>query len=110
MSEIKPVFLPERNRFALDDDGKHIGAAHYRDFDGADGVERVFFHTTVNDEYGGQGLASVLVKYALENTIASGAKIVAVCPYVKAYVAKHKEYEPNLVAPTPAHLDILPRG
>lgn len=109
MSEIKPVFLPERRRFALDDDGKLIGEAHYRDFEGSDGVERIFFHTTADEEYGGQGLASVMVKYALENTIASGAKIVAVCPYVKAYVAKHSDYDAHLVEPTKAHLGILPR-
>ncbi|UTT39702.1 N-acetyltransferase [Glutamicibacter mishrai] len=110
MSEIKPVFLPERRRFALDDDGKIIGAAHYRDFDAPGGVERIFFHTTVDEEYGGQGLAGILVKFALENTIASGAKIVAVCPYVKSYVAKHNDYDQHLVAPTKTHLDLLPRS
>jgi predicted GNAT family acetyltransferase len=110
MSDIKPVFLPERQRFALDDDGKIIGAAHYRDFDGAQGVERIFFHTTVDEEYGGQGLASVMVKFALENTIASGARIVPVCPYVNAYVAKHTEYAQHIVEPDKDHLGILPRG
>ncbi|WP_347038584.1 GNAT family N-acetyltransferase [Glutamicibacter halophytocola] len=110
MSEIQPVFLPERQRFALDDNGKIIGAAHYRDFDGAEGTERIFFHTTVDEDYAGQGLASVLVKFAPQNTIASGAKIVAVCPYVKGYVAKHSEYDQHLAKPTRAHLEILPRG
>lgn len=110
MSEIKPVFLPERQRFALDDEGKIIGAAHFRDFDGAAGTERIFFHTTVDEEYGGQGLAGIMVKFALENTIASGAKIVPVCPYVKSYVAKHTEYDQHLVQPIKAHLEILPRG
>ncbi|WP_334121319.1 GNAT family N-acetyltransferase [Glutamicibacter sp.] len=109
MSEIKPISLQERRRFALEDDGKIIGAAHFRDFEGATGIERIFFHTAVDEEYGGQGLASIMVKFALENTIASGAKIVAVCPYVKNYVAKHREYDQHLVQPTKAHLDILPR-
>ena len=110
MSEITPVFLPERRRYALDDDGKVIGATHFREFTGPAGTERIFFHTTVDEEYGGQGLASVLVKFALDNTIAGGAKIVAVCPYVKAYVAKHAEYQPHLVATTPEHLKVLPRA
>ncbi|WP_404288201.1 GNAT family N-acetyltransferase [Glutamicibacter arilaitensis] len=108
MSEITPVFLPERRRYALDDDGNLIGAAHFRDFSGSAGIERIFFHTTVDEKYSGQGLASVMVKFALENTIAGGAKIVAVCPYVKAYVAKHAEYQPHLVATTPEHLKALP--
>ena len=108
MSEITPVFLPERNRYALDDNGEIIGAAHYRDFDGANGTERIFFHTTVDEKYSGQGLASVMVKFALNATIAQGAKIVAVCPYVKAYVTKHTEYQANVVPTTPAHLAALP--
>lgn len=109
MSDISPVSLPDRRRFALDDNGTIIGEAHYRDFESATGVERIFFHTTVDEAYGGQGLASVMVEFALENTIASGAKIVAVCPYVKGYVAKHHEYDQYLVEPTEAHLEILPR-
>ncbi|MNW70001.1 hypothetical protein D3C74_491620 [compost metagenome] len=64
----------------------------------------------MDEDYAGQGLASVLVKFALQNTIASGAKIVAVCPYVKGYVAKHSEYDQHLAKPTRAHLEILPRG
>ena len=110
MSEIKPVFLPERQRFALDDQGKIIGAAHYRDFDGPQGVERIFFHTTVDEEYAGQGLAGVLAKFALESTIEQGAKIVAVCPYIKAYTTKHHEYDEHLVKPAQAHIDVLPKG
>nr|WP_246049649.1 N-acetyltransferase [Glutamicibacter creatinolyticus] len=51
-------FLPERDRYVLDDAGKHIGAAHYRDYQGENGVERIFFHTVVDEEYSGQGLAA----------------------------------------------------
>lgn len=108
MSEITPAYLPDRNRYALDDNGKLIGAAHYRDFQGVDGVERIFFHTVVDEEYGGQGLASVMVKFALDNTISGGAKIVAVCPYVKAYIAKHPEFQEHLAATTDEHLKVLP--
>lgn len=110
MSEITPVHLPERQRFALEDDGKLIGAAHYRDFDGGEGTERIFFHTTVEEAYGGRGLAGIMVEFALESTIASGARIVPVCPYVKGYVAKHSEYADHLVQPGSAHLEILPRS
>lgn len=110
MSEITPVYLAERQRYALDDDGKLIGAAHFRDFAGVERTERIFFHTVVDDAYAGQGLASVLAKFALENTVAGGAKIVAVCPYIKAYVAKHAEFQPYLVEPTEDHLKALPKA
>lgn len=109
MSEIIPAYLPEANRYVLDDQGKLIGAAHYRDFQGPEGLERIFFHTVVDQEYGGQGLASVMVKFALENTISGGAKIVAVCPYVERYVGKHPEFQEHLVPTTEEHLKLLPQ-
>ncbi|PQZ90322.1 GNAT family N-acetyltransferase [Arthrobacter sp. MYb227] len=101
----------ERKRYALLDGEKSIGAAHYRDLETDHGLERVFFHTVVDEEYAGQGLASKLAAFALQNTLAQGHKIVAVCPYIKAYVKKHaEEYSAHLVGTTSAHLEILPTG
>lgn len=101
----------ERKRYTLLDGEKSIGAAHYRDLETDRGLERIFFHTVVDEEYGGQGLASKLAAFALQDTIAQGHKIVAVCPYIKAYVKKHAdEYSAHLVEPTRAHLEILPEG
>lgn len=99
----------ERKRYALLDGDKSIGAAHYRELETEAGIERIFFHTVVDEEYGGQGLAAKLAAFALQDTIAQGHKIVAVCPYIKAYVKKHAEdYSTHLVVPTRAHLEILP--
>ncbi|WP_431710666.1 GNAT family N-acetyltransferase [Glutamicibacter uratoxydans] len=109
MSQIQPAALPDKQRYVLDDAGKHIGRAHYRDYQSSAGVERIFFHTAVDEEYGGQGLAGKLVTFALQDTIAAGIKIVAVCPYVKAFVRKHEEYEPHLVSTAPHHIDLLPK-
>ena len=109
-TEITVQHLPEARRYALVDEGKVIGSAHYRDLDTGEGIERVFFHTVVDDAYAGQGLASRLAVFALEDTVAHGHKIVAVCPYIKAYTAKHHRFDAHLVVPGPAHLRILPRG
>lgn len=109
MSEILPHALPEHHRYILNDQGKHIGQAHYRDYKTDSGVERIFFHTVVDEEYSGQGLGGKLAAFALDDTVASGMKIVPVCPYIKAFVAKHQEYGPDVVAPKQHHLDILPR-
>lgn len=108
MSQIQPQALPEKQRYVLDDNGKHIGRAHYRDYQGQDGAERIFFHTVVDEDYGGQGLAGKLAAFALDDTVSAGIKIVPVCPYIKAFVAKHQEYGPDLVNAAPHHIDLLP--
>ncbi|MFF5792630.1 GNAT family N-acetyltransferase [Paeniglutamicibacter sp. NPDC012692] len=108
MEQIHLGQLAERQRYAVFDGDKIIGAAHYRDLSTDHGIERVFFHTVVDEAYSGQGLASKLAVFALEDTIAQGHKIVAVCPYIKAYTAKHHQYDAHLVVPEARHLRILP--
>ncbi|MFC8920980.1 GNAT family N-acetyltransferase [Cellulosimicrobium sp. NPDC057127] len=53
----------------------------------------VFTHTEVDPAYEGQGVGSALVAGALEQVRASGRGVVALCPFVKAYLARHREYE-----------------
>ncbi|MDL9937925.1 GNAT family N-acetyltransferase [Gordonia sp. ABSL1-1] len=74
------------------------GLTAYRDHrnpDAADGdpIERVFFHTEVAEEFGGRGLASILVAEAVAATRAAGLLIVGVCPLVAAFLDKHPEYD-----------------
>ncbi len=95
----------ERERFELLDAGRVIGKAAYKDYDAA--PHRIFYHTVVNEEYGGQGLAGKLATEALDQTIAAELKIVPVCPFIKKFLVKHPEYEANAVKPTPAHLAFL---
>lgn len=109
MSEIRIEHRPERRRYALLDGEKTIGAAHYRELETTGGIDRVFFHTVVDESYAGQGLASKLAAQALQDTVAQGHKIVAVCPYIKAWLLKHHEFDADLVKPTSAHLRILPQ-
>ena len=62
----------------------------------------MFYHTEVDDAYGGRGLGTVLIAEALARTRAEGRKrIVAVCPMVAAYVNKHHELDDILDKPTP---------
>ena len=46
-------------------------------------------HTEVPPALRGRGLAEELVKTALEQGRADGLRIVAICPYVRAYLRKH---------------------
>lgn len=69
--------------------------------------ERVLFHTEVNKEYSGQGLAGELARFAVESTINSGKSVVPVCPFVAGWLPRHPEYAPKTVQPEQAHLDAV---
>jgi predicted GNAT family acetyltransferase len=57
----------------------------------------VFTHTLVPEQLGGRGIAGAIVKFALDDVRAKGQRVVAQCPYVAAYIAKHAEVQ-DLVA------------
>lgn len=86
----------EVDEFTISVDGKTVGLAAFREHDG----QRIFHHTEVDSEFGGRGLATVLVGEALAATRADGLRIVAVCPLVAAYVKKHQEFDDILDRPT----------
>jgi hypothetical protein len=46
----------------------------------------------VPKELEGKGIGSRLIKGALDQVRAAGLKVVAQCPFVKAYIGKHAEY------------------
>ena len=77
----------ESDRFSISVDGQKAGFVEYADRDG----QRVFPHTEILDEFGGRGLATILVDEALKATRDAGLRIVAVCPMVAGFVKKHDE-------------------
>jgi predicted GNAT family acetyltransferase len=89
----------ESDRFSISVDGQKVGFTEYVDRNG----QRIFPHTEVLDEFGGRGLATILVSEALGATRDAGLRIVAVCPMVAAFVDKHDEF--HAVA-DPADADI----
>lgn len=101
---------PDESRYALIDRGDDssgtavIGEESYVDVVADGQTERVLFHTGVSEEYAGQGLASVLVRAAVDHLTDAGLKIVPVCPYVAAWLPKHPEYSGHVVAVEPRHL------
>lgn len=78
---------PAGKRFALLDGESVIGFAAYLEHDG----RRVFYHTVVDEAYGGQGLASRLVAAALKETLDAGIAVVPVCPYVRSWLERHPD-------------------
>lgn len=77
-----------RRRYQILVDGKSAGVADY--LEKGDVVELP--HTYVDPARRGQGLAGILIRFALDDVIASGRKVVPTCPYVRAYVDRHPEY------------------
>jgi uncharacterized protein len=85
MSEV--VNNRAHHRYELTVDG-HTAATYYKV---ADNVV-TFVHTEVPPELGGKGIGSKLVRGALDQVRTEGLKVVAQCPFVKAYIDKHGEY------------------
>ena len=85
MSEV--INNRDHHRYELSVDG-HVAATYYRL---ADGVI-TFIHTEVPPELGGKGVGSKLIRGALDQVRADGLKVIAQCPFVKAFIEKHADY------------------
>lgn len=80
------------NRYELDIDGT-IAFANYRRTATAD----IITHTETPRALRGRGIASELIKGALELIRADGRKVIAGCSFVVDYLEKHAE-DADLVA------------
>jgi len=78
----------EGNRFEIHQDG-FVAFEDYKLFDG--GIS--YLHTEVPKGLAGKGIAGALVKYILDYAIDNNLKVKPYCPYVKAYIDKHEEYQ-----------------
>lgn len=86
MSEVEDH--PERHRFELAVGGA-TAFSEYR----LHGDVINFVHTLVPKELEGHGVASRLIRGALEQVRARGLKMIASCPFVRAYIEKHPEWQ-----------------
>ncbi|MGI5221737.1 GNAT family N-acetyltransferase [Nocardia sp. CA-290969] len=69
-------------------DGTPVGRADFVDPPGA-ATERIFFHTEVDQEFGGRGLAGLLVREALADSIRKNLTVVPVCPLFARHLRTH---------------------
>jgi predicted GNAT family acetyltransferase len=51
-----------------------------------------FNHTEVDDRFEGQGVGSRLASFALDDARERGLAVLPFCPFVKAYIQRHREY------------------
>ncbi len=59
----------------------------------------IFTHTIVEPEFEGRGIASRLVAHELDEVRSRGLQVTPLCPFVRAYIRRHPEYQ-DMVAGT----------
>jgi uncharacterized protein len=80
---------PEESRFEAYVDGDLAGFSVYVVAHGT----LNFVHTEVDPAFEGQGIASALVRQALDQLRErDGLRVTASCPFVRAWMRKHPEY------------------
>ena len=80
---------PENHAYVIKVDGQRAGKAVYH----IRGGRYFFVHTEVDSEFEGKGLGSQLVQFALEDVKLKEGSVVPICPFVRAYIKRHPEYD-----------------
>lgn len=52
-----------------------------------------FIHTEVGEAYEGRGIGSTLARTALDQARVQGLRVIAICPFIQGWLAKHPEYQ-----------------
>ena len=82
-----------RSRFEMTVEGA-TAVAQYK----LDGDVLHLTHTIVPREVEGRGVGSRLIRGALDEARGRGLKVDPVCPFVRAYIERHSEYQDLLAA------------
>ncbi len=53
----------------------------------------IYTHTEVPEEFEGHGIAGKMAHHVMEYAKNEGLKVQPLCPFVKAYVNRHPEYQ-----------------
>jgi predicted GNAT family acetyltransferase len=80
---------PERNRYELSVDGETVGFTEYHKRPGLIS----FVHTEIDESVQGRGLGDTLIRFALEDARKRDLAVLPFCPFVKAFIERHREFE-----------------
>jgi predicted GNAT family acetyltransferase len=78
----------DESRYEISVDGTVAGFTQYA----LEGQRADFLHTQIDDEFEGRGLASQLIRGALDDARDRGWEVVPYCPFVTQFIGKHAEY------------------
>ena len=82
-----------RYELRVDGDGEVAGYVDYHDR----GKRRALNHTVIEPAYEGQGLGSQLARAVLDDIRARGLDLLPYCPFIRSYIARHREEYVDLV-------------
>lgn len=85
---VEPSHNEAESRYELHVDGELAGLADYR----LDGDVVAITHTETEPRLQGQGLASTLVRFALDDIRAHDRQVLPLCPFVPVFIRRHPEY------------------
>lgn len=79
---------PARRRYEA-----YVGSAlaGHADYHSRPGLVTVL-HTEVDPAFGGRGVGSALVRGMLDDIRSRDARVLPVCPFVRAFLQRHSEY------------------
>jgi predicted GNAT family acetyltransferase len=88
-SELTIVNNRAANRYEAALGGRPAGYSTYEEEPG----RVTFVHTVVRPAFEGRGVGSRLAKFAIDDVRSRGLRITPVCPFVRAYLRRHHEYD-----------------
>ncbi|WP_037605858.1 GNAT family N-acetyltransferase [Streptacidiphilus rugosus] len=91
-AEVMVADAPEAQRFEARIEGDLVGFASYL----RDDVRVVYQHTVVGPAYEGMGIGGLLARAAVEDGISRGIEVRVTCPFIKAWLTRHPEYQDKL--------------
>jgi uncharacterized protein len=89
--EAEPITIDnntDKQQYEAKLNGKVVAFAEYRPI----GQSVMFTHTEVNEDLEGKGVAGQLIRFALEDTKAKGMTAIPMCPFVKIFIQRHKDF------------------
>jgi uncharacterized protein len=93
--ELQVTDNPDESRFEIRADGELAGFAAYH----LRGSQIAFTHTVTEDQFRGHGVGGHLVQAALDSARERHLAVLAYCPFVKSWIAGHREYADLLGGP-----------
>lgn len=85
---------PAGSQWLAHEAGEQVGHLEYT----TEGDVYSLIHTIVDPAHGGKGIASQLVRTALDELRAEGRGVRPVCPYVVSWIEKHPDYASIVVS------------
>lgn len=86
---LRVIDNPDTSRYEAWSGDELVGLADYRP--AGEGVVAIP-HTEVDPGHQGQGIAGVIVQFALDGLREKGFRVIPSCPYVRHWIDQHPEY------------------